>query len=40
MLGSTGANGGLLMNTALISRRIADIIGNQDEVVEIKVSSC
>ena len=35
MVGSTGANGGLLVNAALVSWKTADIIGHRAEVVEL-----
>lgn len=35
MVSSTGANGGLLVNAALVSWKTADIVGNQAEIVEL-----
>jgi hypothetical protein len=35
MVGSTGANGGLLVNAALVSWKTADIVANPAEVVEL-----
>ena len=35
MVGSTDANGGLLVNAALVSWKTADVIGNRAEVVEL-----
>lgn len=35
MAGSSGANGGLLVNAALVSWKTADIIGSSAEVVEL-----
>jgi hypothetical protein len=35
MVGSTGANGGLLVNATLVSWKTADIIGHRAEVVEL-----
>jgi hypothetical protein len=35
MVGSTGPNGGLFVNAALVSWKTEDIIGNRAEVVEL-----